>query len=112
MRASELASTTVVLFQEACLGLLRWLRYRTANLMKLRTTIDVSSSRKTRNTSAEGGEGLMGRNTMSAVVKRAMDCGTSATPKPATIRLGIDWASTTCWDTRGKKPASTQHFWM
>ena len=58
--------------------------------MKLRTTIDVSSSRNTKNTSAEGGEGSDGPDTPSAVVKRAMDCGTSATPKPATIRLGID----------------------
>ena len=80
--------------------------------MKLCTTNEVSSSLNTRKTSADGGEGLTGRNTMSSVVKRAMDWGTSATPKPAAIRLGIDWASTTCWDTRGKKPASTQHFWM
>jgi hypothetical protein len=52
------------------------------------------------NTSADGGEGLMGLNTISSVVKRAMDCGTSATPKPAAIRLGTDCASTTCWETR------------
>ena len=78
--------------------------------MKFCTTIDVSSFLKTRNTSADGGEGLMGLNTISSVVKRAMDCGTSATPKPAAIKLGTDWASTTCWETRGRKPASMQHF--
>ena len=64
--------------------------------MKFCTTIDVSSFLKTRNTSADGGEGLMGLNTISSVVKRAIDCGTRATPKPAAIRLGTDCASTTC----------------
>jgi len=43
-------------------------------------------------------------------VKRAIDCGTSDTPNPAAIRLGTDCASTTCCETRGRKPASMQHF--
>src|ERR1043165_981162 len=102
--------------REACLPATRWaefrfgLRKRRASLMKFCTTIDVSFFLKTRNTSADGGEGQMGLNTISSVVKRAIDCGTSATPKPAAIRLGTDCASTTCCETRGRKPASMQHF--
>jgi hypothetical protein len=96
----------------------RWAEFRfdlrklRASLMKFCTAIDVSCLSEHEKHVGGWRRGPDGLNTISSVVKRAIDCGTSATPKPAAIKLGTDCASMTCWETCGRKPASTQHFWM